>query len=405
MMHIRGHPSDYDRWAEGGADGWSYAECEPYFEKLEQMLPLQHAGENGPNPTSQAFLDACAELGHPRLESFNDGDMNGAGWHRINVRDGRRTSTKEVYLDPARSRPNLSVEFGAHATKVLFDGDRANGVDYLQGSRHHRAHARREVIVCEGAIESPHLLLLSGIGPEAHLREHGVDVVASVPGVGENFHNHVLTGVIRECTQQVPPPQQNLSEAALFLQSKGGSGNAAPDLQIAFVHVPFDIIIGQGHPNSVSILPGVVQPASRGTIRLASADATEKPAIDPNYLGDPRGSDRERLVEGVELARSIFATDAFSAWVGDELMPGPDVSDLGAFVRAKADSYHHQAGSCRMGTDDEAVVDPELRVRGVQGLRVADASVMPAVPSGNCHAGIVMIAERLADMLKAEHGL
>jgi choline dehydrogenase len=401
MMHIRGHPSDYDRWAAGGADGWSYADCEPYFEKLEQTLPLQHAGENGPNPTSQAFIDACVELGHPRLESFNGGDMNGTGWHRINVRDGRRFSTKEAYLDPARSRGNLTVEFGAQATKLLFDGDRCTGVDYLRDSRHHHGHARGEVIVCEGAIESPHLLLLSGIGPEAHLREHGVDVVANLPGVGENFHNHVLTGVIRECKLPVPPPNQNLSEAALFLQSSGGSGNDGPDLQIAFVHVPFDIIIGQGHPNSISILPGVVQPASRGSIRLASGDPLEKPAVNPNYLGDP--SDLERLVEGVELARSIFATGAFSDWVADELMPGPDVDDLRAFVRDKADSYHHQAGSCRMGSDDGAVVDPQLRVRGVEGLRVADASVMPAVPSGNCHAGIVMIAERLADWLKEEH--
>ena len=403
MMHIRGHPSDYDRWEAAGADGWSYADCVPYFERLEQVLPLQHAGENNPNPTSQAFIDACVELGHPRLESFNDGDMNGTAWHRINVKDGRRFSTKEAYLDPARGRSNLTLEFGAQAGKLLFDGDRCTGVDYLQGSRHHRAHARREVIVCGGALESPHLLLLSGIGPEAQLREHGVDVVADLPGVGENFHNHVLTGVIRECTQEVPPPNQNLSEAALFLQSRGGSGNDGPDLQIAFVHVPFDIIVGQGHPNSVSILPGLVQPASRGWIRLASPEPGEKPAVNPNYLGDP--SDRDRLVEGVELARSIFATDAFSEWVGDELMPGPEVSDLAGFVKAKADSYHHQAGSCRMGTDDEAVVDPQLRVRGIQGLRVADASVMPAVPSGNCHAGIVMIAERCADMLKAEHGL
>jgi choline dehydrogenase len=220
--------------------------------------------------------------------------------------------------------------------------------------------------------------------------------------VGENFHNHVLTGVIRECKVPVPPPNQNLSEAALFLQSSGGSGNDGPDLQIAFVHVPFDIIIGQGHPNSISILPGVVQPVSRGWVRLASADPLEKPAVNPNYLGDP--SDHDRLVEGVELARSIFATDAFSDWVADELMPGPDVDDLRAFVRDKADSYHHQAGSCRMGSDDGAVVDPQLRVRGVEGLRVADASVMPAVPSGNCHAGIVMIAERLAEMLQKEHG-
>jgi choline dehydrogenase len=399
MMHIRGHPSDYDEWAANGCDGWTYADCVPYFERLEQTLPLQHAGENGPNPTSQAFIDACVELGHPRTESFNAGQMEGAGWHRINVKDGRRFSTKEAYLDPAAGRSNLTVGYGSQATRLLFDGDRCTGVEYARNGGRETARATREVIVCGGALESPHLLLLSGIGPQEQLREHGVDVVADLPGVGENFHNHVLTGVIRECKLPVPPPQQNLSEAALFTRSS--TGTRGPDLQIAFVHVPFDIIIGQGHPNSISILPGVVQPASRGWVRLASADPLEKPAVNPNYLGDP--SDLERLVEGVELARSIFATGAFSDWVADELMPGPDVDDLRAFVRDKADSYHHQAGSCRMGSDDGAVVDPQLRVRGVEGLRVADASVMPAVPSGNCHAGIVMIAERLSDMLKEEH--
>jgi choline dehydrogenase len=228
-------------------------------------------------------------------------------------------------------------------------------------------------------------------------------VRAALPGVGENFHNHVLAGVIRECSQPVPAPQLNLSECALFCKSDPGW--IGPDLQIAFVHVPFNGIIGQRHPNSISILPGVVRPLSRGWVRLASPDPLAKPLVNPNYLGVE--ADRTRLVRGVEIAREIFATRAFSGWVRDELLPGPMVRtqvQLQAFVQQNADSYHHQAGSCRMGLDAMAVVDPMLRVFGVEGLRVADASVMPAVPSGNCHTGIVMIAEKCADLLKAAHG-
>ena len=258
-----------------------------------------------------------------------------------------------------------------------------------------------QVIVSAGAIESPKLLLLSGIGDPAELKAVGVEPVVDLPGVGRNFHNHVLTGVIHESPQPVPAGHQNLSESALFLRSD--PAETGPDLQIAFVHVPFNIIVGQGHPNSISILPGLVRPKSRGTVKLASADATDHPLVDPNYLGDP--GDMDKMVEAVKIARRIFATKAFAPWTGQELMPADDPrtdDELRAFLRATADSYHHQAGSCRMGTDDLAVVDPTLHVRGVAGLRVADASVMPAVPSGNCHAGILMIAERLSDWLKAE---
>jgi choline dehydrogenase len=221
--------------------------------------------------------------------------------------------------------------------------------------------------------------------------------------VGKNFHNHVLTGVIRESKQPLPPPQQNQSESALFCKSDPGW--IGPDLQIAFLPIPFNIIVGQGHPNSMSILPGVVRPQSRGWIKLASGNPLDKPLVNPNYLGVD--ADRERLVQGVKLARDIFAASAFSEWAGDELMPGPDVQGdeaLDRFVRQSADSYHHQAGSCKMGLDDLAVVDPQLRVHGIAGLRVADASVFPQVQSGNCHAGIVMAAERCADWVKATHG-
>ncbi|MEN9520985.1 MAG: hypothetical protein RLZZ381_3573, partial [Cyanobacteriota bacterium] len=218
------------------------------------------------------------------------------------------------------------------------------------------------------------------------------------------FHNHVLVGVIAETSQPVPPPNQNLSESALFCKS--APGWIGPDLQIAFVHVPFDVIIGQNYPNAISILPGVVRPLSRGWIRLASNNPLDKPLINPNYLGVE--SDLERLVQGVEIARDIFATKAFSGWVKQEILPGSAVSErtqLRSFVKQRADSYHHQAGSCKMGSDRLAVVDPHLRVYGVQGLRVADASVMPVVPSGNCHTGILAIAEKVSDLIKQQHSL
>jgi choline dehydrogenase len=418
MMHIRGHASDYDNWAYNGCPGWSYAECLSFFQKLEDQeddtnptggkggpIPVNNAKLHEPNPTSQAFIDACLELGFPATDDFNGPQMEGVGWHHINVKDGKRYSTKEGYLDPNAWRENLTLETKAQATRLILEGERCVGVEYVQNGERKEARATREVIVCAGAIESPHLLQVSGIGAPQHLKPYGVDVKVELPGVGDNFHNHVLTGVIRECKQAVPQGKQNNSEAALFWKSDPRM--PAPDLQMSFVHLPFNIIVGQGHPNSISILPGVVRPLSRGSVRITSSDPLVKPRLNPNYLAAK--ADRDRLVQAVRLAREIFATRAFSDWVGDELMPGPDVGNsddaLNTFVRDNADSFHHQAGSCKMGLDELAVVDPELRVHGVEGLRVADASVMPAVPSGNCHAGIVMIGERCADFVKHAHGL
>jgi choline dehydrogenase-like flavoprotein len=433
MMHIRGHHSDFDNWAYQGAAGWSYNDLLPYFARLESQedqtdprigttgpQTVTNAGKHEPNPLSQVFLNACDELGFPRTEDFNGPNMMGAGWHHIDVKDGVRQGVLVSYLEPALNRPNLTLRTNADAMGLVWNGTRCVGVTYRQqagapasgdgrklagvsqdepGIR--SVTATREVIVCAGAIESPKLLLLSGVGPADQLAEHGIPVVADLPGVGENFHNHVLAGLICETRQPVEPGRQNLSEAALFTTSQPGM--LAPDLQIAFVHVPFDIIVGQQHPNAVSILPGVVRPNSRGWIRLAGADPFAAPLVNPNYFGDP--SDLTRLVQAVELSRDIFGTSAFREVLTGELMPGPDVRGTEAlteFVRAKADSYHHQAGSCRMGIDALAVVDPRLRVRGVTGVRVVDASVMPAVPSGNCHTAIVAIAERAADLIKED---
>ncbi|WBP85146.1 GMC family oxidoreductase [Kitasatospora cathayae] len=424
MMHVRGHPADFDHWAYRGAAGWSYRDVRPYFDRMEADRPLTHAGLGTANPASRAFVDACAELGHPQLADFADGPRHGVAWHRLDIAAGRRRGALAGYLEPALGRPNLTLRSDAQALRLVLAGGRCVGVEYLQRPESagldgravrdvhgevlrvgiHQAFATAEVILAAGAIESPKLLLLSGVGNPDHLRQLGITVNAALPGVGENFHNHVLTAVMSESRTPVPAARQNLSEAALFLASEPGL--IAPDLQLAFVHVPFDSALGREHPDTVSVLPGVVRPASRGWVRLGRADALARPLVNPNYLGDR--SDLERLVQGVKQAREVIGTSAFSPWHKQELWPGPDVRDaeqLRAFVRRTADSYHHHAGSCRMGTDDLSVVDPRLRVHGVSGLRVADAGVMPALPSANPHAAVVMIAERAADLIReGTHG-
>ena len=411
MMHIRGHQSDYDNWAYNGAPGWAYDDVNKYFQKMEDqeddtspwaghggMISVINAKNHNPNPTSAAFIEACAELGYPRTDDFNGPNMIGAGWHHVNIKDGKRHSANEAYIEPILGkRPNFTLSTNSQATKLLFRGRKCTGVEYKQGRKKVKAYADKEVIVCGGAINSPQLLLLSGIGPAEQLQALGIEVKVNLPGVGENFHNHVLT---YETTRPVPPPNLNMSESAMFVKSDPGW--VGPDLQMAFVHVPFDIIVGQKNPNAVSMLPGVVRPLSRGWIRLASADPLAKPLINANYLSVQ--SDVDRLVKTIEIGREIFNAKAFSDWItGKELLPGPKVKtkkQLEDFVKLRADSYHHQAGSCKMGLDSMAVVDPECRVYGVDGLRIADASVMPFVQSGNCHAGILMIAERVSDLIK-----
>ncbi|ONI82928.1 glucose-methanol-choline oxidoreductase [Actinosynnema sp. ALI-1.44] len=393
MMHVRGHPSDFDNWAYQGAAGWSYQDVLPYFDSLEP--PATHAGDSG-NPASQAFIEACLELGYKEIDDFNTSELAGVGWHRLDIRDGRRHGARAAYLDPVLDRPNLTVRSSAQAIRLLIDRHECTGVEYRWRSETVRAHARAEVILAAGAIESPKLLMLSGIGHPGELAEFDIPVTAPLPGVGKNFHNHVLTGVMTEAHAQVPAPVHNFSESALFAVSQAGL--PSPDIQLAFVHAPFY----PGHPNSVSVLPGVVRPVSRGWIRLGTADPLGKPLVHPNYLSDR--ADVDRLVYAVRLARAVVATRAFSDWNKLEVVPGANVygdQALVDFVREHADSYHHHAGSCRMGIDDLSVVDPSLRVHGVAGLRVADASVMPALPSCNPHATVLMIAARAADLIKA----
>ena len=426
MMHIRGHAWDYDNWQYNGCPGWSYEQVLPYFKKLENqedntspwaghggLLSVINAGRHDYNPLTPSFIEACLELGYPYTEDFNGPDMIGTGWHHINVKrqaDGSytRSSPAVTYLGPALEWPNVTFEPNAQATRLLFDGhrERVIGVEYVQDGQIKKAFAELEVIVCNGALESPHLLLNSGIGPAGQLKQFGKPVIVDLPGVGENFHNHVLTGLIAETKAPVAPGKLNTSEAALFCTSDPGYN--VPDLQFNFVHLPFDVIVGANNPNSVSLIPGLQRPLSRGWVRLASSDPLEKPLINPNYLAVD--ADVQRMKKMVEIGREIFATKAMrKVLTGRELLPGPDYgtsdSEVLRFVRDRSDSYHHQVGSCKMGQDEMAVVDPQLRVYGVEGLRVADASVMPTIVTGNIHTGIMMIGEKCADMVKQAHGL
>jgi choline dehydrogenase len=414
LMHIRGHRSDFDNWAYQGCVGWGYEDVLRYFQKSEDQeddtspvaghggpLAVMATRLHGPNPTSQAFYDACLELGFQRTDDFNGPQMEGVGWHHLNIKNGKRHDMATAYLYPALERhKNATLIDAAHATRLVFQGRRCTGVEFNQGGEIRQIAAAREVVVCAGAIDSPKLLLLSGIGDGERLAAFGIPVLQHLPGVGQNFHNHVLVPVIAVASQRIPDPTTSMSEAALFYRSEPGW--PGPDMQMAFVHGDPRQVTNPDRPSVMVMLPGVVRPVSRGWLRLAGPDPHTPPLIHPNYLACE--ADFRRLVDAVRMARRLYGTQALGAWVQGEALPGPDYPDerLGDYVRQFAESYHHQAGSCRMGIDELAVVDPRLRVRGVDGLRVADASVMPSVVSGNCHAAIVMIAEKLADMVKAE---
>jgi len=433
MMHTRGRPADYDDWAYNGAAGWAYRDVLPYLQKLEDQRDATNptAGHGGPitvvdamdtgNPISQTFIDACVELGYPRLDDFN-AEAFGVGWHHVDIRDGRRCGVRLGYLDPALDRPNLTVRTGALVSTLDFDGDRCVGATYLHDGQSRAVRATREVILCAGAIQSPKVLMLSGIGDPEHLREVGVPVRVDLPGVGRNFHDHPLTiGPIGYLNRPGADPRGQVTEVGLFWGSEPGL--AVPDLEICLVHrAPFGdqffasvikrVETGEPlapvqqlvDPRVVLSLPGLVRPLSRGWVKLAGTDPTAHPRINPDYFGER--ADLDRMTMMVQMARDIYASKAFTGgWQVAEVAPGPQVSstkDLAAWVVENVGSYYHFAGSCKLGIDRMSVVDPRLRVRGVEGLRVADASVMPAVTSTNPHTTVVMIGERAADLIKAD---
>ncbi|MEU9454764.1 GMC family oxidoreductase N-terminal domain-containing protein [Streptomyces sp. NPDC048277] len=414
LMWVRGSRHDYDRWVAEGATGWSYDEVLPFFKRAESYSgggselrgadgPVRVRQLDRPSPLASAFVAAAGELGH---DAESDGDYNGArqdgfGFLYQTNRDdaGQRCSAADAYLRPALGRPNLTVLTGARTTRLLLDGTRVTGVEYVRDGAPERLRADREVIVCAGAFESPKLLMLSGIGPAEHLRAHGIHCVRDLPGVGAGLQDHLFTPVCYQSLQEHPPGAL-LSEAGLFTHTPAADPDGPPDLQFTFGPVKF---LPAGAPDEQWAGPGLtfapiaVLPHSRGRVRLRDADPASNAVISAGYLTS--AADLDVLVHGVRLARELAAAQALDAFRGDELGPGKDVSgteELRAYVAANATTLWHPAGTCRMGTGPDAVTDPELRVHGVEGLRVADASVMPSIVAGNTHAPSVMIGERAA---------
>lgn len=434
MVYIRGHALDYDRWAAApGLAHWSYAHCLPYFRKAEtraQGADAYHGGD-GPlhvttgamrNPLFRAFIDAGQQAGYPVTPDMNGYQQEGLGVMDMTTCRGRRWSAARAYLHPVLSRPNLTVLTGALTRRVLFEGARAIGVEYAQRGQVTQVRAEREVIAAGGAINSPQLLLLSGLGPADELHKHQIPVVADLPGVGENLQDHLETYVQHACTQPITlysalkPWNQlliganwlflrqgigtsNQFEAGGFIRSRAGVQH--PDLQYHFLPIAMNYDGSQTqNTHGFQAHVGPMRPTSRGRLTLRSADPHQPPAIVFNYLQTE--GDRAEFRAGIRLTREIFAQAAFDRYRGPELAPGPAVqtdAEIDAFIRARAESAYHPCGSCKMGSDALAVVDGQTRVHGVEGLRVVDASIMPDVVSGNLNAPTIMLAEKAADMI------
>jgi choline dehydrogenase len=434
MVYVRGHALDYDRWAEReGARGWSYAEVLPYFKRAETYSAGADAyrGGDGPlrvqaaamaNPLFETFVEAGRQAGYPVTADMNGYQQEGFGRMDMTIHKGRRWSTARAYLRPAMRRPNLTVVTGALAGKVLIEHGRATGVVWRGHGGEMHAFAMREVILAGGAINSPQLLMLSGVGPADHLRAVGVPVIHDLPGVGQNLQDHLELYVQHACTRPVSlmramrphnmvlvglrwflfhdgPGASSHLETGAFIRSRAGVRH--PDIQYHFLPA---LISDHGRTaadfHAFQAHVGPMRPDSRGEVRLRSAEPADHPLIQPNLLATER--DRAEMRVCVHLTREIFAQAAFDPFRGREIMPGPSVrsdAEIDAFVRRKADSAYHPCGTCRMGEDDLAVVDPMTRVRGLEGLRVVDASIMPSEPSGNLNAPTIMLAEKAADLI------
>jgi choline dehydrogenase len=387
MIWVRGAPADFAAWG----DGWGWDDVRPVYERLESELDLLTSFE--PDRIHLALADAAQECGIPLNANYNGETQDGFSFMQYTIRNGLRHSTAAAYIHPAEASSNLEVVTGACAQKLLFDGSRCVGVEWAGG----RAHADL-VVVCSGTIGSARLLLLSGIGPADHLQAVGVDVVADLPGVGENLHDHLLSPVIFSAEREVGPPSPGLPACQTHLFWRSRPGLPVPDIQPIHFMVPMYEAWMEGPPNGFTLLGGMVRPHSRGTLRLTGPSPDDPVALDPNILAVE--TDFESLVAAVELCRRIGAANVLRDWGVTEQYPGSrEVHD---YVRETAITYHHQVGTCKLGTDAASVVDPRLRVHGVEGLRVADASVMPSVTTGNTNAPSIMIGERAAEFILAD---
>ena len=434
MCYIRGQAGDYDAWAAAGNPGWDFASMLPYFRRSQNQErgASDFHGTGGPlnvqdlrhhNPLSEVFLAAAEQAGFARTNDFNAATPHGFGWYQVTQKDGARWSTAAGYLRDARGRPNLTVVTRANATRVLLDGTRAVGVEYRRWGRTRRAEAAREVILSGGTINSPQLLLLSGIGAPERLQPHGIAVRHALPGVGANLHDHLDACTMFRCTQPVTYDRTNDVAIALeyYLRRRGpGTSNVAetggfvrsslaPD---ARADIQFHFVPAMLDDHGRNRLPGygftlhacALYPRSRGHIELASADPAAKARILANYLSDAGDHDLRTMIEAVRVSRDILGQPAFAPFRGDEMFPGTQAQDdaaIAAFIRAKAETIYHPVGTCRMGSDENAVVDAQLRVRGLDALRVVDASIMPTLVGGNTNAPTVAIAERASDLILA----
>jgi choline dehydrogenase len=433
MIYIRGHARDYDHWRQMGCDGWSFADVLPYFKKAEtnenggdefhgSQGPLHVSNGKSSNPLFRTFIQAGVEAGHPQTSDFNGKTQEGFGPYQLTIRNGRRWSAAAAYLHDALDRPNLTIESHAQVTRILFEGTRAVGVEYAQKKEKSQARAIREVILSGGAVNTPQVLLLSGIGDPEILKRFDIPVVADLKGVGRNLQDHLDCSIQYECSQpitlysQANPLRAMRTGLEYMLLGSGlatGQGlesgaflKSRPDLETPDLQLHFIAALMYDHTRKKADRHGFMahvcqlRPESRGYISLRSSDPLDAPIIQPNYL--EAEEDRRALREGVRLAREVFAQEAFDPYRGPELMPGAHIQrddQIDAFVRKTAETIYHPVGSAKMGKDKDSVVDAELRVYGVEGLRVVDASIMPALVSGNTNAPTIMIAEKASDLI------
>ncbi len=436
MVYMRGQAEDYDRWRELGNVGWGYEDVLPYFRKSEdqQRGADEYHGVGGPlavsdvyerHPLAEAFIEAGVEAGYPRNPDFNGASQEGFGFIQWTTRKGRRCSTAVGYLQPARERAELAVATKAHATRLLFSGNRTTGVEYRQDGQLRQAHAESEVIVASGAYNSPRLLQVSGLGPADLLRKFDIDVIADMPGVGnhllDHFHGKLVYKVNRPFTANdvARSLSRRVYEGVRYALSRKGvlamgatyaggfirthQAAESPDFQTQIMLLSGDPIKGPHRFPGCTIVCTLLQPESRGSVRITSADPFAAPDIQPNYLAAEK--DREVIVAGLKAARRVMAQPAIQPFLEEEHEPGPDCvsdDDILDFLRERGGTSFHPMSTCRMGNDATAVVDERLRVRGIQGLRVIDASIMPSRVSGNTNAPTIMIAEKGAELLLAD---